>query len=85
MKTNIYESNNKYIIENEELLNYLKDSNSSVMYCLSDVLEVLDYIYKKYIDEAKIEAELEEIFEIDNKEINDNKEISTKVNLSQSI
>ena len=61
---NMYDDYNKYIIENEELLNYLKESNSSVMYCLSDVLEVLDYIYKKYIDEAKIEAELEEIFEI---------------------
>jgi hypothetical protein len=29
-----------------------------------DVLEVLDYVYKKYIDNVKIEAELEEIFEI---------------------
>ena len=45
---NMYDDYNKYIIENEELLNYLKDSESSVMYCLSDVLEVLDYIYKKY-------------------------------------
>ena len=53
---NMYDDYNKYIIENEELLNYLKDSNSSVMYCLTDVLEVLDYIYKKYIDEAKIDA-----------------------------
>lgn len=61
---NMYDDYNKYIIENEELLTYLKDSNSSVMYCLTDVLEVLDYIYKKYIDEAKIDAELEEIFEI---------------------
>ena len=61
---NMYDDYNKYIIENEELLNYLKDSESSVMYCLSDVLEVLDYIYKKYVDNAKIDAELEEIFEI---------------------
>lgn len=61
---NIYDDYNKYIIENEELLGYLKSSNSSVMYCLMDVLEVLDYVYKKYVDKVKIEAELEEIFEI---------------------
>ena len=61
---NIYDDYNKYIIENEELLNYLKSSNSSVLYCLADVLEVLDYVYKKYVDKVKIENELEEIFEI---------------------
>lgn len=61
---NMYDDYNKYIIENEELLNYLKNSNSSVMYCLMDVLEVLDYIYKKYVDKVKIDNELEEIFEI---------------------
>lgn len=61
---NIYDDYNKYIIENEELLNYLKSSNSSVLYCLADVLEVLDYVYKKYVDKIKIENELEEIFEI---------------------
>lgn len=61
---NIYDDYNKYIIENEELLNYLKSTNSSVMYCLADVLEVLDYVYKKYVDKVKIENELEEIFEI---------------------
>ena len=61
---NIYDDYNKYIIENEELLNYLKSTNSSVMYCLADVLEVLDYVYKKYVDKVKIDNELEEIFEI---------------------
>ncbi|MBE6130099.1 MAG: hypothetical protein E7183_00030 [Erysipelotrichaceae bacterium] len=61
---NIYDDYNKYIIENEELLNYLKSSNSSVLYCLADVLEVLDYVYKKYVDKVKIDNELEEIFEI---------------------
>ena len=61
---NIYDDYNKYIIENEELLGYLKKSNSSVMYWLSDVIEVLDYVYTKYVDKVKIEAELEEIFEI---------------------
>lgn len=61
---NIYDDYNKYIIENEELLNYLKSSNSSVMYCLTDVIEVLDYVYKKYVDKVKIDNELEEIFEI---------------------
>lgn len=61
---NIYDDYNKYIIENEELLNYLKSSNSSVLYCLADVLEVLDYVYKKYVDQVKIDNELEEIFEI---------------------
>ena len=61
---NVYDDYNKYIIENEELLSNLKSTNSSVMYCLMDVLEVLDYVYKKYIDNVKIEAELEEIFEI---------------------
>ena len=58
---NVYDDYNKYIIENEELLSNLKSTNSSVMYCLMDVLEVLDYVYKKYIDNVKIEAELEEI------------------------
>ena len=61
---NVYDDYNKYIIENEELLGNLKSTNSSVMYCLMDVLEVLDYVYKKYVDNVKIEAELEEIFEI---------------------
>lgn len=61
---NIYDDYNKYIIENEELLNYLKSSNSSVLYCLADVIEVLDYVYKKYVDKVKIDNELEEIFEI---------------------
>lgn len=61
---NIYDDYNKYIIENEEILGYLKNTNSSVMYCIADVLEVLDYVYKKYVDKVKIEDELEEIFEI---------------------
>ena len=61
---NMYDDYNKYIIENEELLNNLKNSDSNVLLCLSDVLEVLEYIYKKYLDQAKIDNDLEEIFEI---------------------
>jgi hypothetical protein len=60
----MYDDYNKYIIENEELLNNLKNSDSNVLLCLSDVLEVLEYIYKKYLDQAKIDNDLEEIFEI---------------------
>ena len=61
---NMYDDYNKYIIEHEELLNNLKNSDSNVLLCLSDVLEVLEYIYKKYLDQAKIDNDLEEIFEI---------------------
>ena len=61
---NMYEDYNKYIIEHEELLNSLKSSDSNILLCLNDVLEVLEYIYKKYLDEAKIDNDLEEIFEI---------------------
>ena len=50
--------------DTEELLNNLKNSDSNVLLCLSDVLEVLEYIYKKYLDQAKIDNDLEEIFEI---------------------
>jgi hypothetical protein len=55
---NVYDDYNKYIIENEELLSNLKSTNSSVMYCLMDVLEVLDYVYKKYIDNVKLKQNL---------------------------
>ena len=61
---NMYEDYNKYIIEHEEILNSLKSSDSNILLCLNDVLEVLEYIYKKYLDEAKIDNDLEEIFEI---------------------
>lgn len=61
---NIYDDYGNYLGEIEVLLNKLTSFNSPVLYCLSDVINVLDYIYRKYLDKAKIESELEEIFEI---------------------
>lgn len=61
---NIYDDYGNYLGEIEVLLNKLTSQSSPVLYCLSDVINVLDYIYRKYLDKAKIDAELEEIFEI---------------------
>lgn len=61
---NIYDDYGNYMSDTEILLSKLKSSNSSVLFCLNDVILVLDYIYRKHLDKAKIEADLEEIFEV---------------------
>lgn len=61
---NIYDDYGNYMSDMEILLSKLKSSNSSVLFCLNDVILVLDYIYRKHLDKAKIEADLEEIFEV---------------------
>ncbi len=61
---NIYDDYGNYMEDMEEMITNIKGTSSYVMCCLDDVINVLDYIYRKYLDKAKIDNELEEIFEI---------------------
>ncbi len=61
---NIYDDYGNYMEDVEEILTKLKNTSSYVMFCLDDVINVLDYIYRKYLDKVKIDNELEELFEV---------------------
>lgn len=60
----IYEDYGNYIGEKEQLILKLKETSSEVLLCLSDCIKVLDYIYRKHMDKAKIDPDMEDIFDI---------------------
>lgn len=59
----IYKDYGNYRKETKELLDLLKSSSSPALYCLSDVLLVMDYICDKYNDGVKLDQDLEDIFD----------------------
>lgn len=60
---NIYDDYGNYMEDLDEVITNLKATSSYVMLYLDDVIKVLDYIYRKYLDKAKIDNDLAEIFE----------------------
>ena len=61
---NEYQDYYNYKKEHKELLHKLEAVNSSINLCLDDVIRVLDYIYEKHEDGAKIDDDLAEIFDV---------------------
>lgn len=61
---NVYEDYYNYIEEHKELLNNLKSSSSQIMIAMDDVLLVMNYLYNKQKDGAKLSLDEEEIFDI---------------------
>ena len=61
---NIYEDYLSYMSDNQDFIEKMLETNSSIYYVLSDVIKVTDYIYRYQCDNEEIEEEIEEIFEI---------------------
>lgn len=61
---NIYEDYLSYMSDNQEFIEKMIETDSSIYYVLTDVIKVTDYIYRYQSDNEQIEEEIEEIFEI---------------------
>ena len=61
---NIYEDYKNYSLDNAELINKLKSSNSKIMIMIEDVIKLLDYLALKVSDGANLSKEEDEIFDI---------------------
>lgn len=61
---NIYDDYFNYIKEYEPLIEKINSTNSNVLYCISDVLKVMDIIYQSYLDKKDIDNDTADIFEV---------------------
>lgn len=61
---NVYEDYKSYLNEHAGLLKKFNEHNSKILICVSDVIKVTDYIYKKFINNEYITDEEKEIFDI---------------------
>lgn len=60
---NMYDDFSKFIEENKSFLKSLEVHSPTLYVLFEDVLVVLEYIYKNYTDNSKIEEELKDFFE----------------------
>jgi hypothetical protein len=61
---NIYEDYQKYIDEYRPLIEDLTQMSSSILSVVDDIVAVLDYTLKLYLDHSKIDEDLQDAFEI---------------------